>query len=86
LPSSGPRPKAGETILVQGGAGGVAGFGVQLAKHLEATAIATASASNHYYVGSLGADRVDFAAVISNCDVAFRCRMVKISIMVVLAS
>jgi NADPH:quinone reductase-like Zn-dependent oxidoreductase len=62
LPSSGPRPKAGETILIEGGAGGVAGFGVQLAKHLGATVIATASASNHYSVRSLGADRVDFAA------------------------
>jgi len=26
--------KAGQTILVQGGAGGVAGFAVQLSKHL----------------------------------------------------
>jgi hypothetical protein len=73
LPSSGPRPKAGETILIQAGAGGVAGFGVELAKHLGATVIATASASNHYYVRSRGAERVDFAAVISNCDVVLRC-------------
>ena len=29
--------KKGETILIQGGAGGVAGFAVQLAKHLGAT-------------------------------------------------
>ena len=50
--------KAGETILIQGGAGGVAGFAVQLAKHLGATVIATASAANHAYVRSLGADRV----------------------------
>ncbi len=71
------RLKAGETILVQGGAGGVAGFGIQLAKHLGAIVITTASASNHPYVRSLGADRVidynvaDFTTVISNCDVVF---------------
>ena len=50
--------KAGETILIQGGAGGVAGFAVQLAKHLGATVITTASAGNHAYVRGLGADRV----------------------------
>jgi NADPH:quinone reductase-like Zn-dependent oxidoreductase len=69
--------QAGQTILVQGGAGGVAGFGVQLAKHLGATVIATASAGNHPYVHSLGADRVidyhteDFTAVGPICDVVF---------------
>jgi len=50
--------KAGETILIQGGAGGVAGFGIQLAKHLGATVITTAGASNHPYVRSLGADQM----------------------------
>src|SRR5262245_13502026 len=71
------RLKAGETILIHGGAGGVAGFGIQLAKHLGATVITTASANNHPYVRSLGADRVidynveDFATVVSNCDVVF---------------
>ena len=71
------RLKSGETILIQGGAGGVAGFGIQLAKHLGATVITTASAGNHTYVRGLGADRVidyqaeDFAAVLSNCDVVF---------------
>src|SRR4051812_31106590 len=38
--------KAGETILVQGGAGGVAGFAIGLAKHLGARVITTASAKN----------------------------------------
>ena len=51
--------KAGETILIQGGAGGVAGFAVQLCKYLGATVITTASASNHPYVRSLGADPSD---------------------------
>src|SRR5215831_15921071 len=44
------RLKSGETILIQGGAGGVAGFGIQLAKHLGAMVITTASAGNHSYV------------------------------------
>ena len=69
--------KAGQTILIQGGAGGVAGFAVQLCKYLGATVITTASASNHPYVRSLGADRVidynaqDFTAIGSICDVVF---------------
>jgi NADPH:quinone reductase-like Zn-dependent oxidoreductase len=69
--------KPGQTILVQGGAGGVAGFGVQLAKHLGATVITTASAANHPYVRSLGADRVidynaeDFTKIGPICDVVF---------------
>jgi NADPH:quinone reductase-like Zn-dependent oxidoreductase len=71
------RLKRGETILVQGGAGGVAGFAIQLAKHIGATVITTASARNHDYVRRLGADRVidyqkqDFAAEVSGCDVVF---------------
>ena len=69
--------KAGETILIQGGAGGVAGFAIQLAKHLGATVITTASARNHDYVKSLGADRVidynaqDFTKTAGECDVVF---------------
>jgi NADPH:quinone reductase-like Zn-dependent oxidoreductase len=71
------RLKAGETILIQGGAGGVAGFAIQLAKHLGATVITTASPRNHDYVRGLGADRVidynseDFATSVSGCDVVF---------------
>ena len=69
--------KSGETILIQGGAGGVAGFAVQLAKHLGARVIATASAANLAYVRELGADEVvdynktDFRTVVSNCDAVF---------------
>jgi NADPH:quinone reductase-like Zn-dependent oxidoreductase len=69
--------KAAETILIQGGAGGVAGFGIQLAKHLGATVITTASANNHDYVRSLGADRAidysaeDFTKAVADCDVVF---------------
>jgi NADPH:quinone reductase-like Zn-dependent oxidoreductase len=69
--------KPGETILIQGGAGGVAGFGIQLAKHIGATVITTASARNHDYVRGLGADRVidynheDFSKTVSGCDAVF---------------
>lgn len=71
------RLTRGETVLIQGGAGGVAGFAIQLAKHIGATVITTASARNHDYVRGLGADRVidyqkqDFAAEVSGCDVVF---------------
>jgi NADPH:quinone reductase-like Zn-dependent oxidoreductase len=71
------KVKRGETILVQGGAGGVAGFAIALAKHLGARVITTASAANHDYVRSLGADEVldyrkeDFAKKISGCDAVF---------------
>ena len=71
------RLKRGETILVQGGAGGVAGFAVQLARYLGATVITTASARNHDYVRGLGADRIidyntqDFTKEAGACDVVF---------------
>ncbi len=69
--------KRGETILIQGGAGGVGGFAVQVAKHLGARVIATASAANLGYVRGLGADqvidyaKVDFTQAVSNCDAVF---------------
>ena len=69
--------RAGETILIQGGAGGVAGFAIQLAKHLGAHVITTASAANHAYVRGLGADEIidyiadDFTTLVSDCDAVF---------------
>jgi NADPH:quinone reductase-like Zn-dependent oxidoreductase len=69
--------KAGETILIQGGAGGVASFAIQLAKHLGARVITTASAANHDYLHQIGADeiidynKVDFTKVVKDCDAAF---------------
>jgi NADPH:quinone reductase-like Zn-dependent oxidoreductase len=71
------RLQRGETILIQGGAGGVAGFAIQLARHIGATVITTASARNHDYVRKLGADRVidynseDFTKAVSGVDVVF---------------
>jgi NADPH:quinone reductase-like Zn-dependent oxidoreductase len=69
--------KPGETILIQGGAGGVAGVAIQIAKHIGARVISTASTANLDYVRSLGADQVidyrtqDFAREVSGCDCVF---------------
>lgn len=66
-----------EKILIQGGAGGVAGFAIQLAKHIGAYVVTTASARNHDYVRGLGADEiidynaVDFTEAVSDCDAVF---------------
>lgn len=50
----GIRP--GETILIQGGSGGVGSFPVQFAKVAGARVLATASARNQDLLGELGAD------------------------------
>ena len=69
--------KSGETILIQGGAGGVAGFAIQVAKHLGARVVTTTSAANHDYVRKLGADQIidyrkeDFTKVVSGVDAVF---------------
>jgi NADPH:quinone reductase-like Zn-dependent oxidoreductase len=69
--------KRGETILIQGGAGGVAGFAIQFAKYIGAYVITTTSAANRDYVKSLGADEIidyntqDFTKVVSGCDAVF---------------
>jgi NADPH:quinone reductase-like Zn-dependent oxidoreductase len=67
----------GETILIQGGAGGVASFAIQFAKYVGAHVITTTSAGNLDYVRGLGADEVidynaqDFAQAVSGCDAVF---------------
>jgi len=67
----------GERILIQGGAGGVASFAVQLAKHIGAHVITTASAANHAYLRDIGADEIidynanDFTKVVTDCDAVF---------------
>jgi len=69
--------KRGEKILIQGGAGGVAGIAIQLAKHIGARVITTTSAANHAYVRTLGADEIidyrtdDFTKKVSGCDAVF---------------
>src|SRR5215831_12661426 len=67
----------GETILIQGGAGGVASFAIQLAKHIGARVITTTSTANVDYVRGLGADQVidytkqDFTQIVSGADAVF---------------
>jgi NADPH:quinone reductase-like Zn-dependent oxidoreductase len=69
--------KRGETILIQGGAGGVASIAIQLARHIGAHVITTTSAANVDYVRGLGADTVvdygaqDFTRAVSGCDAVF---------------
>jgi NADPH:quinone reductase-like Zn-dependent oxidoreductase len=69
--------QAGETILIQGGAGGVAGVAIELAKHIGAHVITTASAGNHDYLRGLGADEVidyharDFTEIGRICDAVY---------------
>jgi NADPH:quinone reductase-like Zn-dependent oxidoreductase len=69
--------QAGETILIHGAAGGVGTFAVQLAHHLGAKVIATASFVNRHYVLRLGANQVidysaeDFRSMSPPCDVVF---------------
>ncbi len=64
-------------MLIHGGAGGVGGMAVQIAKARGAWVAATCRASNRDYVTSLGADRVidyaaeDFAASLRDLDVVF---------------
>jgi NADPH:quinone reductase-like Zn-dependent oxidoreductase len=66
--------KSGETILIHGGAGGVAGIAIQIARHIGAKVITTAGAANHAYVRALGADVVidyrtqDFTREAADCD------------------
>lgn len=56
--------KAGERVFVPGGAGGVGSVVVQLAKAKGAYVITSASARNHDYLRSIGADEViDYRAV-----------------------
>src|SRR6201998_4822742 len=66
--------KAGETILIQGGAGGVAAFAIQLSKHLGGRVITPGRAANHDYCRTIGADEIidynaaDFTKVVEDCD------------------
>lgn len=60
---------SGHIVWMQGGAGGVGGYGVQICKTIGATVITTASERNHDFVKSLGADHaIDY----NNEDVVAR--------------
>lgn len=68
---------AGERVLIHGGAGGVGGIAVQIAKARGAWVAATCRGANVDYVRRLGADRVidyaseDFAAALAGLDMVF---------------
>jgi NADPH:quinone reductase-like Zn-dependent oxidoreductase len=67
--------KAGQRVLITAAAGGVGHFAVQIAKHLGAHVIGTASAARHDWLAKLGADElVDYTAgrfeeAVSDADV-----------------
>ena len=69
--------RAGESVFVSGGAGGVASFAIPLVRHLGARVASSTSTANREYVRGLGADpvvdytREDFAAIVNGCDAAF---------------
>jgi NADPH:quinone reductase-like Zn-dependent oxidoreductase len=69
--------QAGQTVLIHGGSGGVGHFAIQLAKHIGAHVIATASKSNFAFVTALGAHTVfdyqksNFAEIGKEVDVIF---------------
>jgi NADPH2:quinone reductase len=55
--------RAGQKVLVNGGAGGVGSYAIQFARHLGAQVVATASAGNLAYLRSLGAElAIDYRA------------------------
>jgi NADPH:quinone reductase-like Zn-dependent oxidoreductase len=64
--------KAGQSVLVHAGAGGVGSMAIQFAKHAGATVYTTASERNYDYVKQLGADvaidytREPFAEVVKS--------------------
>ena len=53
--------RAGETVFISGGSGGVGHFAVQLAAARGARVFATSSPANHAFIESLGAEPFDYA-------------------------
>lgn len=54
------KVKRGDTVLIHAAAGGVGSLGVQIAAHLGARVIGTASERNHAYVRGLGGEPVSY--------------------------
>ena len=52
------RVAPGQRVLIHAGAGGVGSLGIQIARHLGAEVVATASPANHEYCRKLGAHGV----------------------------
>ncbi|WP_373460351.1 zinc-dependent alcohol dehydrogenase family protein [Pseudokordiimonas caeni] len=56
------KVQAGQTLLVQGGAGGVGHMAVQIGRAFSADVYATAGANKTHYLRSIGATPIDYAA------------------------
>ena len=73
------RLRAGERVLIHAGAGGVGSFAIQLARHIGAHVITTASSRNADLVRELGADevvdyqKVSFADACAPVDLVLDC-------------
>lgn len=71
----GGKLQRGQTVLIHGAAGGVGSAAVQIARAAGARVIGTASANNHEFLRSLGADQVvdyrrqKFEDVVKNVDI-----------------
>ena len=69
--------KAGQKILIHGGAGGIGSVAIQLAKHLGAYVATTVSATEAEFAKSLGADETidyqhqDFIQILKDYDAVF---------------
>jgi alcohol dehydrogenase len=69
--------KEGQKILIQGGAGGIGSFAIQIAKHIGAEVAATAATEDVEFVKSLGVDTVidyktqDFTTILKDYDAVF---------------
>ena len=67
--------RAGQTVLIHGGSGGVGHFAIQIAKARGAKVIATASTSNQHLLKQLGADqaidytKTKFEDIVKDVDV-----------------
>jgi NADPH:quinone reductase-like Zn-dependent oxidoreductase len=73
------KVQAGEKLLIQGGAGGVGGMAIQIAKEAGATVGTTGRSENHDYLRSFGADVTidyqsdDISQMFGDCDAVFDC-------------
>ncbi|MGR3661705.1 MAG: quinone oxidoreductase family protein [Paracoccaceae bacterium] len=73
------KVKAGEKVLIQGGAGGVGSMAIQIAHHTGVHVGVTGRRENHEYLRALGTDEtIDYRTqgvveTFGNCDAVFDC-------------
>jgi len=69
--------KAGQTIFIHGGGGGIGSVAIQLAKNIGARVVTTAAGENISYVKGIGADEIidyrsqNFAEIVHGVDAVF---------------